>query len=235
MFNGLKGIVMQNVSSASPRLYGRRKGRPLGPYKSGLMESLLPRVRVALPQKGQLDPGGLFARKPKAVWLEVGFGGGEHLAAQATKNPALGYIGCEPFMNGVAGLLALMDRQKLDNIRLHPDDARVLLDVLPNAGLDGCFVLYPDPWPKKRHAERRFINPANLDRLARTLKPGAALRMATDVASLADWMREQVRGHAGFRLDYDSATPPSGWVATRYENKGLKAGRIPCYLVARKC
>jgi tRNA (guanine-N7-)-methyltransferase len=216
------------------RLYGRRKGRPLSEYKADLMQKLLPRVRVVLGEKNVVDLKTLFQKVPSALWLEIGFGGGEHLAAQAGRNSGIGYIGCEPFVNGVAGLLALIDRQKLANVRIFPEDARVLLDALPAACLDGCFVLYPDPWPKKRHAERRFINAENLDRLARTMKPGAELRLATDVALLAAWMREQVAGPPAFVLEVDSATPPQDWVATRYENKGVKAGRVPRYFVTRK-
>ena len=250
--------------------------------KSTLLQELLPRVRIELPdgpftqasfrtifsssalagerklirnpvcfsdqQKRKRDSGFSFgpgaspgSNEPRndalseiPIFLEIGFGGGEHLAAQAAKNPGAGFIGCEPFVNGVASLLAHIDNQKLTNIRIFPDDARFLLDTLPGASLDGCFVFYPDPWPKKRHVERRFINADNLDRLARVLKPGADLRLATDVAQLADWMREQVTGHTAFKIVYDSPSPPDDWVATRYEQKGVKAGRVPCYLVARR-
>ena len=191
-------------------------------------------MHITLPEKNVFDPLALFERRPQAVWLEIGFGGGEHLAAQAAKNPDAGYVGCEPFVNGVASLLAHIDDQELANIRIFPEDARFLLDALPEASLDGCFVLYPDPWPKKRHIERRFINADNLDRLARVLNSGAELRLATDVEQLADWMREQITGHPAFKIGYDSPSPPNDWVATRYEQKGVKAGRAPCYLVARR-
>ncbi|MDD5587121.1 MAG: tRNA (guanine(46)-N(7))-methyltransferase TrmB [Alphaproteobacteria bacterium] len=222
------------MTAPSPRFFGRRKGRPLNARKNALLLDLLPRVQIALPEKGVLDPRALFDPKPHAVWLEIGFGGGEHLAAQAETNPGSGYIGCEPFVNGVASLLAHMDNRKLSNIRIFPEDARQLLDKLPEGCLAGCFVLYPDPWPKKRHAERRFINAENLDRLARTLKPGAELRLATDVAGLADWMRGQVKGHPEFEIVYDSPAPPADWVETRYEKKGVTAGRAPRYLIGRR-
>jgi tRNA (guanine-N7-)-methyltransferase len=166
--------------------------------------------------------------------LEIGFGGGEHLAAQAIRHPETNFIGCEPFINGIANLLDHIDRQKLANIRIFPDDARKLLEALPDTCLDRCFILYPDPWPKTRHAERRIINPTTLDLLARTLKPGAELRLATDVEPLANWMRQQIKAHPAFTIIHDSATPPTDWIATRYEQKGIKANRTPRYLIARR-
>ncbi len=215
-------------------MYGRRKGRPLNVRKSALMRDLLPRLEIALPDAGFIDPYALFDRKPDKLWFEVGFGGGEHLAAQAAQHPEIGFIGCEPFQNGVASLLDHVDSQGLKNVRIYPDDARVLLDRLPDGLLERCFVLYPDPWPKKRHHERRFICAENLDRLARTLKPNGELRLATDVAELAAWMREKTNGHVAFQAVYDSHTPPPDWVITRYEEKGKKAGREPAYLIYRK-
>jgi len=206
----------------------------LNARKSALMRDLLPRVQIELPQQGTLALSELYDFVPKNLELEVGFGGGEHLAAQAAQHPEAGFIGCEPFINGVASLLNHIDRRKLTNIRIFPDDARLLMDVLPEDCLDRCFVLYPDPWPKKRHAERRFISPENLDRLARILKPGGELRLATDVAPLAEWMREKCAAHAAFSSVYDGAAPPVDWVVTRYEQKGIAAGRLPVYLVYRR-
>ncbi len=220
------------MSEPSSRLFGRRKGRPLHVRKSALVRELLPTLQIdpaATP-----DPRALFAVPPVEVWLEIGFGGGEHLAAQAARHPDIGFVGCEPFLNGVASLLDHIDREQLANIRIFPDDARVLLDAMPDHALDRCFVLFADPWPKKRHAERRFIGRANLDRLARTLKSGAELRLATDVAPLAAWMREQVAAHPAFVCIGDGPTPPPDWVATRYEQKGLAAGRQPVYLGYRR-
>ncbi|NTU77136.1 MAG: tRNA (guanosine(46)-N7)-methyltransferase TrmB [Alphaproteobacteria bacterium] len=215
------------ILSLSPRLFGRRKGRPLHTRKSALMQDLLPRLQIVLSKDKLLNLASLFKGE---VWLEVGFGGGEHLAAQAARNPDIGFIGCEPFINGVAGLLDHIDKQQLTNIRIYPDDARVLLDALPDESLGKCFVLYPDPWPKKRHAERRFIGLENLDRLARVMKTNAELWMATDVAALADWMREKTEEHKAFTCLHDGLASPPGWVPTRYEEKGLKAGRQPVYL-----
>jgi len=198
------------------------------------MQSFLPRVRIEPGEKGVFDPLSMFEKTPAGIWLEIGFGAGEHLAELAEQNPGNGYLGCEPFINGVASLLARIDRRKIANVRVFPDDARVLLKVLPVASLDGCFLLYPDPWPKKRHAKRRFVNAENLDLLARVLKPGAELLLATDAAALAEWMRGQIDTHPDFSVVYDENTPPGGWVETRYEKKGARAGRVSRYIVAER-
>lgn len=208
----------------SPRFYGRRKGRPLRARKADLLQELLPRLRV--------EAGFDFGAKP--LWLEIGFGGGEHLAAQALRNSEVTFIGCEPFINGVASLLDHVDRDNLSNVLVFPDDARTLIDKMPDGCLERCFVLYPDPWPKKRHAERRFIGRENLDRLSRVLKAGGELQLATDVEPLAEWMRDQVAAHAKFACLYDSSTPPLDWVTTRYEQKALKAGRKLFYMEYRR-
>jgi tRNA (guanine-N7-)-methyltransferase len=217
--------------------HGRRKGRPLRPRRAGLVETLLPRLRVPEPVPGaSIDPALLFDPPPDGVWLEIGFGGGEHLAAVAEANPRAGLIGAEPFLNGVASLLDLVDGRGLSNVRIHPDDVRPLLDALAPASLARCYVLYPDPWPKKRHAERRFVGRENLDRLARVLADGAELRMATDVPELAEWMAGHVRAHPDF--DGPAGGPaswgerPDGWTPTRYEAKAVAAGRAPAYLAA---
>lgn len=202
--------------------------------KAQLMEELLPRLQIILPEKDFIDPFSLFAQKPSGLWLEVGFGSGEHLAAQAMAHPNLGFIGCEPFVNGIAGLLDHLDRENLKNIRIYPDDARHLIDALPDASLERCFVLFSDPWPKARHAERRFIGPLTIPRLARVLKQGAELRLATDHPSLADHMREHLNKSDFFTCLQDAAQPPADWVRTRYEEKGLKAGRLPVYLSYRR-
>ncbi|HYG89038.1 MAG TPA: tRNA (guanine(46)-N(7))-methyltransferase TrmB, partial [Azospirillum sp.] len=174
---------------SSRRLYGRRKGRPLRKRKSGLIDTLLPVLELPVPQPGdRIEPMVLFGKPVSDVWLEVGFGSGHHLAWQAEHNPGIGHIGCEPFVNGVAGLLSLVEQANLDNVRILPDDARPLLDALPDASIGRAFVLFADPWPKKRHWERRFIGPDNLPRLARVLKDGAELRLASDDMGLVRWM-----------------------------------------------
>ncbi|MGE3622843.1 MAG: tRNA (guanosine(46)-N7)-methyltransferase TrmB [Bdellovibrionales bacterium] len=198
--------------------------------KSALMETLLPRLRVDLAEKMPLDPFALFTPKPRALWLEIGFGGGEHLAAQAQRHPDIGLIGAEPFVNGVAGLLAHIGEGAIDNIRIFPGDARDLLDALPDASIERCFVLFADPWPKARHAERRFIGPENIPRLARVLRPGGELHLATDHAKLAYWMQEHMDASPEFTSRITpSMQPPEDWVPTRYEQKARKAGRKPVY------
>jgi len=225
---------MLTVERKPRTLFGRRKGRPLRTGQTALMDTLLPQLKIKIPETGFLNPFALFETVPEAVRLEIGFGGGEHLAAQAASNPDIGFLGCEPFVNGIAKLLTQIEAQDLKNLRIHPDDARQLLDALPDGSLDTCFVLFADPWPKTRHAERRFIGRENLDRLARTLKPQGQLRLATDVVGLAQWMREQANAHPAFVCLYDGPQAPADWVPTRYEQKGKAAGRAPEYLLYRR-
>lgn len=219
----------------SSRLFGRRKGRPLHKRKSRLMQELLPTVELALQPGTLFDPANLFDFSTDSLWLEIGFGGGEHLAAQAEANPRTGFIGCEPFVNGVASLLDHMDRKTLKNIRIFPNDARMLLDALPDHSVARCFVLFSDPWPKARHAERRFIGTENIARLARVIKPGGELRLASDDAQLVQWMRSHMAAASDvFTVVHDDVTPPADWVTTRYEEKGIKAGRAPAYFSYRR-
>lgn len=216
------------------RFYGRRKGRPLHVRKSRLMEEALPRFEIKLAQGEKLDLQRLFSHQPDAFWLEIGFGGGEHLAGQALRHPAKGLIGCEPFRNGIASLLDHIDRQGVENVRVFPDDARLLLDALPNACIERCYVLFADPWPKAKHAERRFIGPENLPRLARVIKLGGELHLATDDARLAEWMLQHMCVSEMFEETHNASSPPDDWVPTRYEQKAIKAGRQPVYRTYRR-
>lgn len=216
----------------APRLYGRRLGRPLRVRKTTLLESLLPKLVITFPSQKTADPASWFAAPPQALWVEVGFGGGEHLAAQAALHPTVGMIGCEPFRNGVANLLDLIDRQNLTNIRIWPEDARTLLAALPSGCLERAYVLFADPWPKKRHVERRFVQPENLRLLARALQPDGLLRLATDDPTLQAWTTGQMQSAPDFTPEAGSGiskTRPEGWVMTRYEEKALVAGRQPLY------
>lgn len=188
------------------------------------------------PARAPLDLAALFPGADD-LWLEVGFGGGEHLIATAEAHPGVALIGCEPFVNGVAMCLSALEGRDLPNLRLHPGDARFLLDVLPPASLGRVYLLYPDPWPKRRHHERRFFGDANLDALARAMRPGAELRLATDVP---DYVRH-ARAVAAARPDFACLTPPGsdaapweGWPGTRYEAKALREGRAPAYLRFRR-
>lgn len=197
-----------------------------------LVETLLPRIAIVAPPEGvTIDPFALFPRPVAEVWLEVGFGGGEHLAAQAKANPNIGLIGCEVFINGIAAMLGHVQREHLENVRLFPEDARLLFPALPDACFARVFVLFPDPWPKKRHIDRRFIGPTNLPELARLMIDGAELRIATDEPVYKEWALEQMKGAADFTAGpADPAIRPEGWPETRYEAKALREGRAPIYL-----
>lgn len=211
-------------------LYGRRLGRPLSERQHSLFQTLLP--KIALPD-GPLDLQRLFPGA-RAVAFEVGFGGGEHLAAHARANPDIGYIGCEPFQNGVAKLLTAVDAERLGNVRIHSDDARDVLPRLPDDSLSAAYVLFPDPWPKYRHIKRRFVQEATLDQLARVLKQGAEFRVATDDDGYKTWALTQLMRDRRFQWtaarSEDWRVRPADWPATRYEAKALVAGRAPIYL-----
>jgi tRNA (guanine-N7-)-methyltransferase len=213
--------------------YGRRRGRRLRTSQQALLETLLPALAI---DKGSapLDPRGLFASAPREVWLEIGFGGGEHLAAQATAHPDIGFIGCEPFVNGVVSLLGHVKARDLRNVRLWASDARALIARLPDGAIGRAFILFPDPWPKARHHKRRLISPGFLAALARVLAPGAELRVATDDADYLAWILERLTAHPDFRWcarrAADWRTRPADWPPTRYEQKAVAAGRRPAYL-----
>ena len=211
-------------------LYGRRKGRPLSAAQQSLIDSYLPSVSV---MEGPIDLKILFP-EARQFAFEVGFGGGEHLAEQARRHPDTGFIGCEPFENGVAKLLTQMQASRLTNVRVVPDDARDILIRLPDQSLSTVFVLFPDPWPKLRHHKRRFIQKRTLDQIARLLKPGGELRVATDHSDYGLWalmhlMRDN-RFEWSARRAADWRVRPPDWVETRYEQKALKAGRSCIYL-----
>ncbi len=220
--------------------YGRRFGRKLRPRKRQLVETLLPHVAIDPSALASAQGGiaALFDPPVGQVWLEIGFGGGEHIAAQARGNPDIGLIGCEPFVNGVASLLDEMDRENTRNIRIFADDARDLLDSLPDESIARCFVLFPDPWPKLRHNRRRFIARENLDSLARVLQDGAELRLASDHSEYIRWILFETLGHDAFewlaRCAADWRVPPSDWKSTRYEEKALAKGDHCAYLRFRR-
>ncbi|MEE8393853.1 MAG: tRNA (guanosine(46)-N7)-methyltransferase TrmB [Rhodospirillales bacterium] len=199
------------------------------------MDNLLPRLRLALPDSGgHLDIEGVFPVPVKDVWLEVGFGAGEHLAQQAANHPQVGMIGCEPFINGVAGLLARIKKEGLANIRIFDDDARLIFDALPDGEIGKVFVLFADPWPKKRHHKRRFISAGTLDALARLMKSGAELRFASDHMEYVRWTLDCVLRHACFEWTAMSAKDwrrrPDGGFETRYEAKARANGASCVYL-----
>ncbi len=219
-----------------PRLYGRRQDRPLKARQARLMETALPALRVPLGEQG-VDPGALFPDAAE-IWLEVGFGGGEHLAWQAAQNPRVGMIGAEPFINGVAKLLAQIEDEGLQNIRIHHGDARPLMEALAAGSLSRIFVLHPDPWPKKRHHKRRIVGPWFFAEAARLLRPGGILRVASDIPDYVRWTLMHAQGAPAFEWTAERADNwrrrPADWPQTRYEAKALAEGRTPAYLVFRR-
>ena len=229
-----EGLLPEHPELVYRRFYGRRRGRPLREGRRRVSESLLPRLSIALPEQGPLDPPALFPARPAAVWLEIGFGGGEHLVEQAERHPEIGFIGCEVFESGVARLVGEVAQRGLGNVRLFPDDARLLLDRLAPGSIGRVFILFPDPWPKRRHHKRRLVARATLDRLALIMQSGAELRLATDDRDYLVWMLEQVTGHPGFawlaRSPADWRERPPDWPPTRYEEKARSAGRTPTFL-----
>ena len=187
------------------------------------------------PDRAPLDLAALFGGRD--VWLEIGFGGGEHLVHQAAQNPQVGIIGAEPYINGVAMLLGKVRRAGVDNLAVYPGDARDLMDVLSPASISRAFLLYPDPWPKKRHHRRRFVTQEHLLPLAGVMQPGAILRIATDIPDYVRQALEEVP-RAGFEWlatrPGDWRTPWDDWLSTRYEQKALREGRVPHYLTFRR-
>jgi len=225
------------VTEARARiLYGRRRGKKLRSGQEALLDTLLPQLLIALPAAPQqIDPAALFG-PVREVWLEVGFGAGEHLVWQAEQHPDIGLIGCEPYLNGVAKCLAHIERTGVRNVRFLTDDARLVMAALPERSLARVFVLFPDPWPKTRHHKRRFVQRDTLDALARLMKTGAELRLATDDPSYLPCMLEHAGTHPAFEWlaerPADWRARPADWPPTRYEQK--KIAGTPTFLRFRR-
>lgn len=215
-------------------LYGRRHGKALKPAQRGYLAEDLGRLSVPA-GAGPLDPAAL-AGPGRPLWVEIGFGAGEHMVHQAALHPEVLIIGCEIFLNGVAMALGRIRRAGVANIRIHAGDARDLLDRLPEGSVARAFLLYPDPWPKRRHRRRRFIEPENLAPLVRALAPGAELRLASDVPDYIAHAREVLppQGFALLTPEGAEATPWPDWIRTRYEAKAIREGRRPAYLTFRR-
>lgn len=217
------------------RLYGRRQGHRLRAGQAALVDELLP--RLAIPAEGPLDAAALFG-DTRPLELEIGFGKGEHLAFQAAARPEHGFIGCEPFVDGMVGALGHIERDKLTNIRLHMGDAIEVLERLPDASLERVYLLHPDPWPKARHAKRRFVNPGPIDLVADKLKPGGEFRLGTDDPVYCRWALMVMGGREDFRWLAETARDfldrPADWPQTRYEAKARKAGREVWYFRYRR-
>ena len=217
--------------------YGRVHGKTLrASQKAYLAEdlakvSLTGIVRAENPMRAAIDPGAIFGRKP--LWLEVGFGGGEHLVHMAAANPDVGIIGCEPYVNGIAMFLGKARAVGVSNMRIHPGDVRDLFEVLPTGSVSKAFLNYPDPWPKARHHRRRFVTQGYLEALARVMAPGAEFRVATDIEDYVRQTLEEVP-LAGFELVSQGGVAWGDWISTRYEQKALREGRVPHYLTYRR-
>ncbi|MGB3146650.1 MAG: tRNA (guanine(46)-N(7))-methyltransferase TrmB [Paracoccaceae bacterium] len=217
--------------------YGRVHGKTLrASQKAYLAEDLedlrLKNVTAAEnPDRQTIDPAALFGARP--LWLEIGFGGGEHLVHMAARNPQVAIIGAEPFVNGIAMLLGKIRAAGVGNLAIHPGDVRDLFDVLPPGSVEKAFLNYPDPWPKARHHRRRFVTPGYLAALCRVMQPGAEFRVATDIPDYVRQTLEEVP-RAGFDLVAQGGHPWEDWLSTRYEQKALREGRVPHYLTFRR-
>lgn len=202
------------------------------PHQAHLVAEMLPALEV---DAARLKAGApLFPFAPRELWLEIGFGGAEHLVAQALAHPDVGFIGCEPFLNGVAKALAGIERHGLANLRLHMGDVRPLIAAAPTGALSRVFILYPDPWPKRRHNRRRIVSHETVAELARAMRPGGAVRFATDIDDYAGWALARFLASPDFRWLAEEADdwrrPWDDWPSTRYEAKAKLAGRVPAYL-----
>jgi tRNA (guanine-N7-)-methyltransferase len=218
--------------------FGRRKGHPLRPQRAALMRTLLPRLAVDLSTSAPFDLAGLFPLKVDDIRLEIGFGGGEHLIAAAEREPRIGFLGVEAFLNGMASALAAIEAKQLNNIRLHFGDVATVLDWLPTGALARVDLLYPDPWPKRRHWKRRLVQDQSVIQIARVLRADGEFRFATDIPDYAAWTLVRLQRSASFTWTAESADdwrrPWPGYCATRYERKAVAAGRRPCYLTFRR-
>ncbi len=228
----------QHPTRSTEAFFGRRKGKQLRERQAEGLEKLLPSLRLDLHSQPPADVADLFPVSVDTVRLEIGFGGGEHLVHRAEETPSTGFIGVEPFVNSMAKLLSRVDELGLSNIRVYDDDATEVLDWLPDASIDRIDLLYPDPWPKRKHWKRRFVSQVNLARFHRVLKPEGLFCFASDIDTYVNWTLLHCRDHGGFdwqaRQSSDWLTPFEGWPGTRYENKARREGRSSAYLTFRR-
>lgn len=241
---------MASVSTKDPtktlsretQFYGRRKGRPVRTQKRHLLETVLPTITMSLKENapdGSLDPRSFFSKLSSEVWLEIGFGGGEHLAEMAFQNSEVSFLGSEVFLNGVASFLEHHEQKNLSNVRLFPDDVRLLLNKLKSESLNKIFILFPDPWPKARHNKRRLVQEDTLKKLSSLLVKGGELRLASDHEDYIAWIEEEIKKVPALRLIQKQTfisqdEKPSCWPVTRYEQKALEQGIACTYFSLEK-
>jgi len=233
--------MSKSANKNKKRVYGRRAGRSLNKARQDALDLYLPTYSVPedlLSEAGKLNPQKLFNKPYSKFWLEIGFGSGEHLKEQLSLNPDIGYLGAEPFINGMSSFLLSIQDDMPDNVRVLMDDAMYIAKSLSDNSLEGLYILNPDPWHKTRHHKRRIVNQDNLLHFARILKPGGKLVLTTDVKDLADWMIIETHINGQFKWEANNIneweTPPEGWVHTRYERKGAKGASKMCYLTFTK-
>lgn len=231
-------MAINRQARATEAFFGRRRGKALRPGQAQALQNLVQTLALDLATPVPADVGDLFTAPVSKIHLEIGFGGGEHLWHQLRANPQTGFIGVEPFINGLAKLANAFGDELPPNLRIYDDDATRLLDWLPDSCLDGIDLLYPDPWPKKKHWKRRFVSQVNLDRFARVMKPGAIFRFASDIEAYVNWTLQHCGRHPAFDWIAETAAdwnePFPGWEGTRYEAKALREGRQPAYLIFGK-
>ncbi|KFB11303.1 tRNA (guanine(46)-N(7))-methyltransferase TrmB [Nitratireductor basaltis] len=227
-------MAEEHPERSTEAFFGRRRGKRLRPQQNEALNTALSRLKIDLTSRPPARLEELFPAAVKNVRLEIGFGGGEHLLNEVSRYPDTGFIGVEPFVNGMAKLASAIEGELPQTLRLYDDDATQLLDWLPENAISGIDLLYPDPWPKKKHWKRRFVSAVNLDRFARVMKPGARFRFASDIDTYVNWTLQHCRRHDAFEWQAQSAedwhTPYEGWPGTRYEAKAIREGRRPAYL-----
>jgi tRNA (guanine-N7-)-methyltransferase len=228
----------QHPGRATEAFFGRRKGKALRERQAEGMATLLPQLKLDLQTPAPTSLVELFQAPVENIRMEIGFGGGEHLVHRAQENPTTGFIGVEPFVNSMAKLITRVEDLGLKNIRVYDDDATQVLDWLPEASVGRIDLLYPDPWPKRKHWKRRFVSQVNLDRFHRVLKPGGLFCFASDIDTYVNWTLIHCRDHGGFawqaQQSSDWLTPFAGWPGTRYENKARREGRSSAYLTFKR-